>query len=88
MNNETADIYAQQDRKSSDAYASYFAGMDKSMRQKVALISSYIPAGGAVADMGCGSGRGSYDLCRLFPGLQVVGVDIDPASVKPGVLQA
>jgi SAM-dependent methyltransferase len=73
--------YTTQDRGSENAYADYFAGMNQSMRQKVALISAYFPTRGRIADMGSGSGQGSYDLARLYPGLEVVGVDINPVTV-------
>ena len=66
--------YGLQDRGSQDAYASYFAGMDKSMQQKVALTTAHLalttahfPSSGRVADMGSGSGRGTYDLACLHP---------------------
>ncbi len=75
------DKYDRQARGSADGYASYYAGMDKTMRQKVALISSYLPAYGRVADMGCGSGKGSFDIASLYPQLAVTGVDISPESV-------
>ena len=71
-----------QDRGNADAYAAYFAGMDQSMRQKVALVSAYFPTRGRVADMGSGSGTGSRDLAALYPGLEVVGVDVNPTSVE------
>jgi SAM-dependent methyltransferase len=73
--------YRQQDRGSHDAYASYFAGMDQSMQQKVALTTAHFPTTGRVADMGSGSGRGTFDLACLHPDLDLVGVDINPAAV-------
>ena len=73
--------YQQQDRGSSDAYASYFAGMDASMQQKVALTTAHFPTRGRIADMGSGSGRGTFDLACLHPDLALVGVDINPAAV-------
>jgi SAM-dependent methyltransferase len=73
--------YNLQDRGSHDAYASYFAGMDKSMQQKVALTTAHFPTTGCVADMGSGSGRGTFDLASLHPDLDLVGVDINPAAV-------
>lgn len=73
--------YRSQDRGSQDAYASYFAGMDRSMQQKVALTTAHFPTTGRIADMGSGSGRGTYDLACLHPGLELVGVDINPAAV-------
>lgn len=75
------DHYAGQDRGDLGAYASYFAGMDASMQQKVALTTAHFPARGRVADMGSGSGRGTYDLACLHPDLDLVGVDINPTSV-------
>lgn len=76
------DSYSAQDRGSADAYAAYFAGMNKTMQQKVAFTTAHFPAAGTVADMGSGSGQGSFDLASLQPGLQVVGVDINPTSVE------
>lgn len=74
--------YEAQDRGSAAAYAEYFASMDRSMRQKIALVTSFFPSRGTVADMGCGSGMGSYDLAALYRGLQVVGVDVSAAAVE------
>jgi trans-aconitate methyltransferase len=68
-------------RESSEAYARYLAGMDASMRQKVALTAAHILSEGDVADMGMGSGEGSAALAALYPSLRVVGVDLDPEMV-------
>ncbi len=68
-------------RDSEVAYARYLAGMDASMRQKVALTAAHLLADGRVADMGTGSGEGANALAQLYPSLDVVGVDIDPAMV-------
>jgi SAM-dependent methyltransferase len=73
--------YERQDRGDTEAYAAYFAGMDASMQQKVALTTAFFPTRGRIADMGCGSGRGTYDLACLYRGLQLVGVDINPVMV-------
>ncbi len=83
MGNETstAEAYAAQHRGDADHYATYFAGMDASMQQKVALTTAHFPTRGRVADMGSGSGRGTYDLACLYGGLELVGVDINPVSV-------
>ena len=54
--------------------------MDRSMQQKVALTTAFFPTRGHVADMG--SGRGTYDLARLYPGLTLCGIDINPISVE------
>ncbi len=77
----TAPSYQAQARGGDDAYASYYAGMDKSMQQKVALTTAFFPPSGTLVDMGCGSGSGSFDLANLFDGLQVIGVDIAPPAV-------
>jgi len=73
--------YGHQDRGSTGAYASYYAGMDASMQQKVALTTAHFPTSGTVVDMGSGSGRGTYDLACLHPELTLVGVDINPTAV-------
>ncbi len=73
--------YDAQHRGTQDSYAHYFAAMDAAMRQKVALTTAHFPASGRVADMGSGSGRGTYDLACLHPALEVVGVDINPVAV-------
>ncbi|HXU00158.1 MAG TPA: methyltransferase domain-containing protein [Polyangia bacterium] len=70
-----------QARGAADAYARYLAGMDASMRQKVALTAAHLLCEGRVADMGMGSGQGSHALAALYPRLDVVGVDIDPTMV-------
>lgn len=74
--------YAAQARGGDDAYASYYAGMDKSMQQKVALTTAFFPPSGTLCDMGSGSGSGSFDLASLFSGLRVIGVDIAEQSVE------
>jgi SAM-dependent methyltransferase len=73
--------YTKQDRGAVASYEAYFAGMDRSMQQKVALTTAYFPTRGRIADMGSGSGRGTYDLACLYHNLDLVGVDINPVSV-------
>jgi SAM-dependent methyltransferase len=63
------------------AYARYLAGMDASMKQKVALTAAHLLCEGRVADMGTGSGAGAQALAALYPELRVVGVDLDPTTV-------
>ncbi len=79
--------YGQQHRGSTDASSSHFASMDKSLHQKVALTTAHFPTSGCVADMGSGSGRGTFDLACLHPELDLVGVDINPAAVASARLQ-
>ena len=52
------------------------------MRQKVALTTAHFPVRGRIADMGSGSGRGTFDLASLYDGLELVGVDVNPISVE------
>lgn len=73
--------YDGQHRGSAAAYAEYFAGMDRSMRHKIALTTSFFPTSGTVVDMGSGSGSGSFDLASLYTGLSVIGVDVSEAAV-------
>jgi SAM-dependent methyltransferase len=56
--------------------------MDSSMQQKVALTTAHLPVHGRIADMGSGSGRGTFDLASLYDGLELIGVDINPVSVE------
>ncbi|HZH32574.1 MAG TPA: class I SAM-dependent methyltransferase [Pyrinomonadaceae bacterium] len=74
--------YEKQHRGTQAAYEAYFAGMDASMQQKVALTTAHFPVRGRIADMGSGSGRGTYDLAGLYGGLELIGVDINPVSVE------
>ena len=73
--------YEAQARGELASYARYLAGMDSSMRQKVALTAAHLLCEGRVADMGMGSGQGSHALAALYPRLAVVGVDIDETMV-------
>ena len=75
------DKYANQDRGNISEYEEYFAGMDKSMQQKIALTTAHFPSHGSIADMGSGSGSGTYDLAKLYSSLQLIGIDINPVTV-------
>jgi SAM-dependent methyltransferase len=70
--------YRRQARGDRGAYDRYLRGMDASMKQKVALTAAHLLGVGTVADMGMGSGTGSAALAALYPGLDVVGVDVSP----------
>ena len=78
----TSRPYDLQDRGAEADYAAYFAGMDRSMQQKVALTTAHFPTSGQVVDMGSGSGQATFDLASLYTGLSLVGVDIDPKTVE------
>ncbi|HSP06271.1 MAG TPA: class I SAM-dependent methyltransferase, partial [Acidobacteriota bacterium] len=80
--NQNNNRYAGQDRGDRNGYDAYFAGMDKSMQQKVAVTTAHFPTSGRIADMGSGSGKGTFDLACLYSTLQLVGVDINPKSVE------
>ena len=61
--------YEAQHRGSARAYEAYFAGMDSTMRQKLAFVGAHflLDPGSRIADMGCGSGSGTYQLALLNP---------------------
>ncbi len=82
--NDSGDNDSRSEHKRGDkgAYQRYLDGMDSSMRQKVALVAAHLRSHGKVADMGMGSGTGSYTLAALYPSLDVVGVDLDPTMVE------
>jgi hypothetical protein len=83
----TSGRYEKQHRGTQADYEAYFAGMDASVQQKVALTTAYFPVRGRIADMGSGSGRGTYELACLYGGLELVGVDINPVSVERAARQ-
>jgi SAM-dependent methyltransferase len=58
--------------------------MDRTMRQKLDFVGAHflLDPGSRVADMGCGSGSGTYELALLNPAIEVIGVDINPESVR------
>ena len=52
------------------------------MQQKIALTTAHFPARGTIGDMGSGSGRGTFDLAKLYRNLKLVGVDINRVAVE------
>jgi SAM-dependent methyltransferase len=82
MNSPTEnDRYETQHRGDRGAYDRYLQSMDASMKQKIALTAAHLLCQGTVADMGMGSGSGSFALASLYPSLKVVGVDINETMV-------
>lgn len=69
-------------RSNAEEYERYLRNMDAAMKQKIAFTAAHLLCDGNVADMGMGSGAGSYALAALYPALQVVGVDLDPEMVE------
>jgi ubiquinone/menaquinone biosynthesis C-methylase UbiE len=58
--------------------------MDRTIRQKLAFVGAHIllDPGARVADMGCGSGSGTYELALLNPQIHVIGVDVNPELIR------
>ena len=52
------------------------------MQQKIALTTAHFPVEGTIADMGSGSGSGTFDLAKLYKNLELIGVDINPVTVE------
>ena len=76
--------YDAQHRGTAGAYEAYFAGMDRTMQQKLAFVGAHflLDPGARIADVGCGSGSGTYQLALLNPDIEVIGVDINSESVR------
>src|SRR5215470_10332792 len=77
-------LYETQHRGHAAAYDSYFAGMDTTMRQKLAFVGAHflLDPGSRIADMGCGSGSGTHQLALLNPQIEVIGVDISAEAIR------
>jgi SAM-dependent methyltransferase len=67
-----------------DVARRYWEGMDRSMPQKLALLSGLmlLDDGATVVDAGCGSGAAAYHLARLNPRVTVIGIDLDDAAIN------
>src|SRR3954466_1046828 len=78
------ETYNKQKRGEASDYDRYLAGMDVTMRQKMAFTAAHflLKPGAVIADMGCGSGSGSYQFALLNPHIRVVGIDINPDIIK------
>lgn len=51
-------------------------------RRVAADVAAAAPAGGAVVDAGCGSGRLAIEIARRRPDLRLLGVDLEPGMVE------
>lgn len=79
----TNTAYSTQARGGESDYDRYFRGMDKTMQMKLAVTASHflLRPGAVIADMGCGSGLGSFQFAQLNPAISVVGIDINADAV-------
>lgn len=68
-----------------EVIAQALAGVNLMVARKVlpamAPLAEVLNAGGALLEVGCGSGRLLLQLARAFPRAQLIGVDIDPTSL-------
>jgi cyclopropane fatty-acyl-phospholipid synthase-like methyltransferase len=77
-------VYQGQDRGTLSDYDRYFAAMDKTMQQKLAFTAAHflMHPQAVIADMGCGSGLGAYQMAQLNPDVTIIGIDINPEAVR------
>ncbi len=63
--------------------ARLLASMDVTMRQKLAFVSAHFQLhdGARILDIGCGSGKSSFELALLNPHLHVVALDYDAGYI-------
>ncbi len=64
--------------------ARLLASMDVTMRQKLAFVSAHFQLhdGARILDIGCGSGKSSFELALLNPHLHVVALDYDAGYIE------
>ena len=82
MSDEPKKNYAGQDRGNISEYEEYFAGMDASMQQKIALTTAHFPSHGTIADMGSVRAAELLILPDFIRDLKLIGVDINPVTVE------
>lgn len=77
-------VYKSQKRDDISDYDRYFSDMDKTMQQKLAFTAAHflLCPKAVIADMGCGSGLGSYQMAQLNPDVTIIGIDINPETVR------
>lgn len=76
--------YTTQDRGGMKDYRQYLEAMDAISIEKVASASVFFEPkkGNTIVDMGMASGTSTAILARLFPEMQIIGVDINPKMVQ------
>jgi len=79
-NKDIAEIISVYDSKIVKAYC---WGRFKIMHQQfLDEIGQYLPESGQILDMGCGFGLFSLYYAKKFPGLSIIGIDIDKARIQ------
>jgi hypothetical protein len=75
--------YTTQDRGDKQSYQQYLEAMDAVSIEKVASASTFFEPGKGhiLVDVGMASGTSSAILAKLFPEMQIIGVDINPQMV-------
>ena len=76
--------YTTQDRGSKHEYQQYLDAMDAISIEKIASASVFFEPkpGNTIVDVGMASGTSSAILAKLFPQIQIIGVDINPQMVE------
>ena len=76
--------YTTQDRGDKKDYQQYLEAMDAISIEKIASASVFFEPkpGNTIVDIGMASGTSSAILAKLFPQIQIIGVDINPQMVE------
>lgn len=76
--------YTEQDRGDNQSYQQYLEAMDAIAIEKIASASVFFEPnrGNTIVDVGMASGTSTAILARLFPEIQIIGVDINSKMVQ------
>ena len=76
--------YSSQNRGDKQSYRQYLEAMDAISIEKVASASTFFEPGkgNILVDVGMASGTSSAILAKLFPEMQIIGIDINPQMVE------
>lgn len=76
--------YTEQDRGDNQSYQQYLESMDAIAIEKIASASVFFEPNkdNTIVDVGMASGTSTAILARLFPEMQIIGVDINPKMVQ------